>query len=430
MKDNMLKKKIIPAIVVVILIVIGIRFFGQKKPVQQVKKAVPNVKVQKVALGSISSVVQYSGKLEANQVIVVTPKTSGKIATSNVNIGDRVKAGQVLFTLDTTDLNAQLQEQQASLDAANANLAKTNGTSISQAVQTAQQQITKDQIAYNKDQINYNTANDNYNKTLQLYNAGAVAQQNLINDKQTLDTATQQLNSDSAQLKADQDNLNLQEGQLGPQAVQYANSQVEQSQAAVNYAQTQISDSTITSPIDGVVSAETVDIGSVTSATEGTVTVIDPTKLTVQINVPDNAVAKLKVGQSVPVTVGEAGDKSITGVINTISPDSDPKTNTYLVKVQIDNTNGDLQAGTFASISLPDKEKDNILTVPNESITVENSIDFIYTVNNNKIKKVQVNLGIANDKVTEVTGNVKEGAEIITEGQNLLNEGEAVKVVK
>ena len=268
--------------------------------------------MQKISLESISTEVQYASKLEANQVVTVSPKTSGKIATVNVAVGDKVKAGQVLFTLDTSDLNAQLQQQQAALDAANANLSKTSGTSITQAMQTSEQQVAKDQITYNN-------AKDNYDKMQQLYNAGATAKQNLDDAKTSLDTVSLQLNSDK-------DNLNLQKEQIGPQAVQAAAAQVEQSQAAVNYAQTQINDSSITSPINGIVSAEVADVGAVASATvQGTITVIDSSTLIAEISVPDKAIGKLQVGESVPVAVSSLGDKTITGVIDNISPDADPK---------------------------------------------------------------------------------------------------------
>ena len=66
------------------------------------------------------------------------------------------------------------------------------------------------------------------------------------------------------------------------------------------------------------------------------------------------------------------------------------KTNCYTVKVKIDNSNGALQAGMFAKISLPDQKKDNVLTVPNEAINIENGVDYIYTVDTGKIKKVIV----------------------------------------
>ena len=67
--------------------------------------------------------------------------------------------------------------------------------------------------------------------------------------------------------------------------------------------QTQINNSTITSPINGVVSAKNVDVGAIASGTAGTVTIIDTSALIAQITVPDKIVGKLQVGQSVPVVV-------------------------------------------------------------------------------------------------------------------------------
>ena len=421
MKYNILKNKVLLLIIVVLVVVFGVYHFGKPKTVQQVKKIAPNVKVQKVALGSMSTEVQYASKLDANQLVTVSSKTSGKIAKVNVSVGDKVKAGQVLFSLDTLDLNGQLQQQQAALDAANANLSKTSGTSMTQAIQTSTQQIAKDQITYNK-------AKDTYDKTNQLYTAGAVAKQSLDDAKTALDTASIQLNSDN-------DNLTLQKEQLGPQAVQAASAQVEQSQAALNYVKTQIAESDITSPIDGVISAEVADIGAVVSSaaapgSEGTITIIDASTLIPKISVPDKAIGRIKVGQPAAVVVSSLGDKTINGVINNISPDIDPKTNCYTVKVKLDNSDGALQAGMFVKIALPDQKKDNVLTVPNEAISIENGIDYIYTVVNGTIKKVIVVPGISNDKLTEITGAVKDGTEIITEGQNLLSNDEKVNVVK
>jgi multidrug efflux pump subunit AcrA (membrane-fusion protein) len=415
MKTNRFNKKLVALIVVVVLIGVGVARHGKKQTVQ-VKKEVPNVTVQKVSMQNVTSEVDYACKLQGVQSVTVSPKTSGKVATVNVNVGDKVSAGQVIFTLDTSDLNAQLQEQQAALDAANANLAKTSGTSLTQAIQTSEQQVAKDQITYNN-------AKDNYDKTQQLYNAGAVAQQSLDDAKTALDTATVQLNSD-------QQNLDLQKQQIGPQSVQAAQAQVQQSQASVDYVRNQISESTITSPINGVVSDKNVDIGEVTSGTVGTVTIIDTSSLIAEVTVPDNAIGQLKVGQSVPVVVTAAGSSPITGVIDTISPDVNSKDNSYTVKVKIDNSNGSLMSGMFAKVTLPNQTKDNALVVPNEAVKIENGVDYIYTVQGGKVKKVIVGLGISNDTTTEITGSVQPGTEIITEGQTLLSDGEKVNVAK
>ena len=179
-----------------------------------------------------------------------------------------------------------------------------------------------------------------------------------------------------------------------------------------------------------MVSAKNVDVGEVTSGTVGTVTIIDTSALLAQVTVPDKVVGKLQVGESVPVVVSAVGDTPITGVIDTISPDVDSKNNSYTVKVKIDNANGKLEAGMFTKISLPDQKKDNATVVPNEAVKIENGVTYIYTVEGNKVKKIGVETGIANDKITEITTSIKADTELITEGQNLLANGETIHVVK
>ncbi|KZL89425.1 efflux RND transporter periplasmic adaptor subunit [Clostridium magnum] len=405
MKFNKFNKKWIILIVIVALVGVGIAKHGKKK-VPQVNKEVPNVKVQKIATQNISSEVQYASKLEGVQSVTVSPKSSGKVATVNVNVGDKVTAGQVLFTLDTSELSATLQSQQAALNVSRANVNDS---------------ILKYQQSVEKAQITYNDASSNYEKQQKLYDAGAISKQELDKAKLTLDTA-------SLELKNAQDNLNLlQQNSGSTQAV----AAVAQSQANLNSTQVQISNATIASPISGVVSAKNVDVGSIASGTSGTVTIIDISSLKAQITVPDKVIGKLQIGQTVPVVVSAAGDETINGVIDTISPDVDSKNNSYIVKVKIDNSNGNLKAGMFAKVSIPDQQKDNATIVPNEALKVENGVKYIYTVESSKIKRVVVQTGIANDKVTEITTDtVKAGTEIVTEGQSLLTDGEKVNIVK
>jgi hypothetical protein len=68
--------------------------------------------------------------------------------------------------------------------------------------------------------------------------------------------------------------------------------------------------------------------------------------------------------------------------------------------------------------------------VTNETIKMENGVNYLYTVENGLVKKISVETGISNEKFTEVTGKVQEGIDVITEGQNLLSDGEKVNIVQ
>lgn len=399
------KKWIIILVVVVAVAGIAASKFG-KKPVAQVKKETQNVKVQKITTQSISSLVQYAGKLEAVKSVTVSPKSSGKVSAINVNVGDKVTAGQSLFTLDTASISATLQSQQAALNTARANVNDT---------------ILRYQQNVDKDQLTYNDASSYYDKQKQLYDAGAISKKDLEDAKLKLDNA-------SITLKNDQENLSLlQQNSSSTQTV----ASVAQAEASIGSTQVQLNDSNITAPISGIVSAKNVELGQITGGTAGTVTIIDTSSLIAQITVPDRIVSKLQVGQNVQIEINALNGKVITAVVDNISPDVDSKSNSYIIKVKIDNASGELKAGMFAKVSIPDQNRDNAVIVPNEAIKVENGVKYLYTVENSTIKRVVVETGITNDKITEIKStNVKAGTEIVTEGQSLLNEGEKVNIVK
>lgn len=416
MKFNILNKKNLIIGLVVISVIAGCASILGKNKKSEVKQEVKNVKVEKVAIGSISTEVEYASKLNPVQEVTISPKTGGKVASVNVDIGDKVTAGQVLFTLDTAELQAQLQAQQASLEASNANLAKTSDSGLQQQITTSEQSVQKAQIAYND-------AKNIYDKMQKLYDAGAISKQDLDNTKLKLDNC-------SVDLKAAQDNLNLLIEKSGPQSTQAAAAQVAQAQAGVNSAQIQLNNASTTTPITGIVSAKDVKVGQLASSQSGSVTIIDSSSFIAEVNVPDKVVGKIQAGQSVQVSVSALDNKKVTGVIDKISPNSNSKDNSYTVKVKIDNSTGELKAGMFVRVALPSEKKDNILTVPNEALKMENNVNYLYLADNGKVKKVSVDVGISNEKVTEITGNIKEGMEVIVEGQNLLSNGDKINVAK
>lgn len=417
MKLNILNKKNLIIGIVLILVIAGFAsILGKNKKVEVTQQDVKNVKVKKIAIGSISNEVEYASKLNPVQEITVLPKTGGKVASVNVDIGDKVTAGQVLFTLDTAELQAQLQAQQAALTVSNANLTRTSDSGLQQQIKTSEQAVNKSQLVHDDAKINYD-------KMQKLYDAGIIS-------KQDLDNAKLRYDNSALDLKSAQDNLNLLIEKSGPQSTQAAAAQVAQAQAGVNSVQIQLNNASITSPIAGVVSAKDVKVGQLAGGQSGSVTIIDSSSFIADVSVPDKVVGKIQIGQSVQVSVSALDNKKLTGVIDKISPNSNSRDNSYTVKVKIDNSTDELIAGMFARISLPSEKKDKILVVPNEALKMENNVNYLYVANNGKVKKISVNTGISNEKVTEVTGNIKEGMEVIVEGQNLLSNGDNVTAVK
>lgn len=413
-KELMKKKKLIVGIILAVVVVAIIFSFPKSKPVD-VAQEVKNVKTEKITTGTISTRVEYAGNLKPAKEVVVLPKAGGRVATVNVKVGDKVSVGQTLFTLDTTDYAAQLEQAQAGVSAASANLERTSDSGFTQQLLQAEQLVEKLQIQYN-------TVKDSYDKTQTLYSANAVSKKEYDDTKAQYDAIT-------IDLKNAKDSLELLKSKSGPQATKAAAAALEQAQAGVSAVQNQINNATITSPIDGVVSEKAVEVGQIAGGQSGSVTVIDYSGLEAEVNVPDKMLTKIKEGLSVPVTINALPDAKIVGVIESISPNTSSKNNFYVVRVKVDNSNADIKAGMFAKISLPAEQKDDILMVPNETIKMENGVNYLYTVDNDEVKKIAVETGISNEKFTEVKGKVQDGLPVITEGQNLLSDGEKVNLV-
>ncbi|OPJ59662.1 efflux RND transporter periplasmic adaptor subunit [Clostridium chromiireducens] len=418
MKFKGLKKKkklLIGGVVLAVVVAIVISILAKNKPAEIVQE-VKNVKTQKITTGTISTNVEYASNLKPAKQVVVSPKAGGRVTTVDVKVGDKVSVGQTLFTLDTIDYAAQLEQAEAGVSAASANLERTSDSGFMQQLLQAEQLV-------GKLQIQYNTVKDSYDRTQTLYSAEAVS-------KKELDDAKAQFDAITIDLKNAQDSLELLKSKSGPQATKAAAAALEQAHAGVSAVQNQINNATITAPIAGVVSEKAVEVGELASAQSGSVTVIDSSSLEAEINIPDKMLEKIQVGQSVQVDINALPDAKIVGVIENISPNTSSKNNFYVVKVKIDNSNDEIKAGMFAKISLPAEKKDNILMVPNETIKMENGVNYLYTVNSGQVKKIAVEIGISNEKFTEVTGKVEEGIDVITEGQNLLSDGEKVNLVQ
>lgn len=420
MKPDILKsKKIIWKIV--LLVLVALMAFAIVHNIIKNKKTesqnqIKNVKVIQAKLGSISTTVDYPGELDVDKQVSISPKSPGKIQSLNVKVGSSVKNGDTLFTLDSSSLQAQLEQQQASVDSANASLNKTQSSGVEQPVVQAQQSLETAQI-------NYNDAKTSYDRTQSLYSAGAVS-------KQDLDTASTKLNTASAALSAAQQNLSLLQQKVGPESVAVAQAQVDQAKAGLKSIQSQIDDTIIKAPISGIVSAVNIHEGEISSATEPSITILDLSSTIVKVNLPDSMLSKIKLGQSIDITIPSAKNKKISGTIDNIASNIDSKTQKYLVKIKIDNSDGSLKPGMFSKISLSDTKKDDILVAPNEAIKVENGVSYLYTVKNNKIKKISVNTGLSDDKNTEiVSSGIKSGDNIVLGGLTFLNDGDKVKIL-
>jgi HlyD family secretion protein len=388
---------------------------GCKKEEAAAPQDVKNVKVAAAKIATISNNIEYSSKLKPGKEVSISSKLAGKVATVNTDVGHAVKEGDLLFTLDAKDLQVQMNQQKAGTEFYKASLMKTKDSTYDQQLLTYEQAIARAQTTYDD-------ASDNYNKQQKLFEAGAIAKQTLTDAETRFKNATNDLNSAN-------ENLRVFKEKASPQSVDMASAQLEQAEASLANTALQLDNSKIYSPISGTVSVSNVEAGELISSNISAMTIIDSSTLIAEIGVPDTAIGKLKKGQKVELKVSSLA-KAIEGKINSISPNIDEKTLIYPVKIEVDNSQGLLTPGMFTRVLLPSDARENVVTIPNESIKIENGIKYIYIVEGDTIRKKVIKTGLSDEKVTEILENIKQDDLIVLEGQNFLKDGDKVNAIK
>lgn len=366
--------------------------------------AVP-VTLARAEKGKLNDTVVVSGKLEACQKSDVVPKVSGKVGVVHVDVGSRVRAGQVLVTLENEDLAARVAQAEAGVNQAAASLGQ------------AEAGLKSAQAALANAQSNYAVAEANYNRAKELLVAGAVSQavfetQYELPYKQAKETA---------------------EGSA-PAQVELAQAQIKQAQAAMANARAQLAvarqaydDSFIRAPFGGVVTARNVEPGEMASSAVAAISMVNLDKVEVKATVGEDLINKLKVGQEVPVKVSAVSATPFTGVVAKISPAADKTTKAFPVEVQMDNPNHLLKPGMFAEMAFSRGQQESLL-VPRDAVVKDGEKNYIWVVKDGRARRCQVQVGDSDGKQIIIVSGLVAGEEVVVAGQESLREGGKVTV--
>jgi len=190
----------------------------------------------------------------------------------------------------------------------------------------------------------------------------------------------------------------------------------------------QINDATIKAPISGRVIKKNIEPGEFVNVGTSLGTILDVSRLKVQVMISESDVYKLKEGQHVQVKTDIYPDKKIDGVISYIAPQGDDSHN-YPVEIVIQNSS-QLKAGTFVSVSFLQKTSQQALLIPRSSLVESIRNPYVYVMENNVAKQRKIEVGREMGDKIEVLSGLKAGETVITTGQINLSEGATVQAAK
>ena len=279
-----------------------------------------------------------AGKIEANDQVNLAAKSSAKVSEVLVDIGTKVNAGDIIIKLDTQELQAQVEQAQAAVNVAKANL--TNAMSTGRP-----EQIAQDEASLKSATEAYEVAKKNYDRINTLFQADAATQQQLETSKQQFVTA-------ESQQKTAQEVLNMHKNGATETSIDVYRAQVEQAEAALKTVQTSLNNGTITSPISGVVTAKNINVGEMASANSILVSISNTSALYVNAYAPLDIVSQLTEGQDVVVKISDVENKEFEGKITVINSKLNSQSRNVLVKVSLSDPNFESKPGMLAEIGL------------------------------------------------------------------------------
>ena len=314
----------------------------------------------------ISEKVTYTGTLEAWQKINITPEIGGKVAKIHVEEGQHVRKDQLLAELDTKSLSLQSKQAEAAFAVAEANLRNA---------------------AKNKERMD-----------------------RLLAEKAVSDQQYEQV-------------------KLGLDA---AKAQLDQAQAAVNLARHALDVSLMKAPFDGIVASKNTQVGEVINPmmsgyapASGVLTLVDYSRIKIGVDVSLSDIVRIEKGRPATVRAAAADAKTYSGTVTVVNSTADPLSKKFHCEVMVDNPSLTLRPGTFGSVVFEIHSHDGALVVPQRAV-IDNT--YVFLVQGAKAVKKKVSLGLKNSLLIEVTDGLKEGDQVIVEGNFGLIDGSLVEI--
>jgi len=381
-------KKVVIPLIAIVLIIAGAFVY---KTLTKSKTEV--IETAKVTKGDIQGVIVETGiiKPQVGAVVKIGARATGTIVRMNVKIGDRVKTGELIAIIDDREILKAIEQQKASLTAAENTLAQVKLT-------------YPDRIREAQATLDY--AKINYERETELL-------QHEYTTKDNADKARSQFEAADANLQRLQNEYKTQ--------VNIAKANLEDTTAQLKQQETRLTYTRIYSPINGLISDVTAQEGETIVAglqVANLVTVLDPTLLEMWIYVDETDIGRVKVRQQVDYYVDTYPDKLFHGGIEKIYPQPVVKDNIvyYLATVKVSRDDAEfLKPEMTTHIKIAFAEKKDVLTVPNAAIKFETGKQVVYRVTApDKVEKVAIQTGLRGEDATEVISGLRDGDMLAT----------------
>jgi len=355
---------------------------------------------------------EASGSLAANEQTDVAPSTSGKVSAIGVDIGSYVRRGQMIVKLDDNDNRIKLQQAQAQLDQARAALRQSEakiGLRPGQKFNPA----NVPEVAAARAALDL--AEKNLRRYEKLVESGDVSRAAYDQQRSMRDVAREQY---EAAIHLAQQNY---------AGVANAQSAVDSAQTAVALAKRNLDYSIITSPMNGYVLERTADLGEYVSPQQKVATIVNLNPLRARLDIPEQAISRVHVGESVSVTVAAYTDRTFAGHVARISPSVSATSRTLTVEAEVQNPNALLKPGQFATVRILLPQSEPAVLVPQRALRTISGATYVFIIKNGHAEQRLVQTGQTESDLVEIQSGVAADELVASSNVDQLSDGMVVR---
>lgn len=360
---------------------------GGNETTEVVEKIVRPVQYAQIKSGHSHGSSNFNGVAQAEKEANLSFKVGGNIRSLNVKVGDKVRKGQLLATMDASDFSIQADQARASTKGAEANV-KAAAT---------QMQIAK----------------STYERIERLYENGSVSVAEFDQAKSQYDAAKSQLEAAQTQVTS-------------------ANKQVQAANNQVNYTR-------LYAPYSGIITEQMMELNELAGAGAPIFKISSVGKPEVNVGIPENYISSIKKGQKAKVSFSVIGDQSFDGEVSEISYATQGGT-TYPALVKLINPSNNIRPGMAATVSFDFGHEhhdadDRMIIAPMTAVGEDQNGNFVFVLkpasgDEYTAVKTKVNVGGMDSNGFQIKSGINTGDLIATAGLSTLLDGMTVKLLK
>jgi membrane fusion protein, multidrug efflux system len=340
------------------------------------------IDVVRVVEQSLNLPLSLPAELAPYQSVAIYPKVTGFVKTMRVDRGSRMRAGDLIATLEAPELLAQRSEAQSKLQEAEAQLAAVRS------------KADADRSTF--DRLKAASATP-----------GVVAGNDVLIAEKTAEASQNQVAA-------------------GQQNVEASRQAMKATRDLEEYLR-------VTAPFEGVITERNVHPGALvgpaseSGATMPMVRLVQNSRLRLVVPVPEAYTAAVKAGTEIPFSVAAYPGQTFSGTVARIAQAVDVTTRTMAVELDVMNSDGRLAPGTFCQVRWPVRRSGPSLFVPSGSVASTTARTFVVRIRKGKTEWVDVKTGLTSGPLVEVFGDLRAGDEIASRGTDELRPGTEVR---